>query len=181
MKTKILIVLCVASLALMASASGVVAQLPDSMPDDKYHLANAKAHDVHANDHAILLRKYAAAHKSVPPEVLKEHTDALKFHLQSARRSYGKLSASAKSQKDLKNQAELLKQIDLIDKRLTKINEMVKKLETESAEASLVAAHSAAISRELMANRVANQSVDNDFYNMQSWSYYEEGLGHFAD
>jgi len=140
-----------------------------------YHLAIAKTHNLHANDHVQLLQKYATAHKTVPKEVLKDHADAIRFHLQAARNSYAKLAAVSK------DQDELLKQIDVIDKRLAKVNGMVKTLETRSTLSTDVVAQTAAITQELAANHNAAQQADNSFYNMESSDYYEDGLGHFTD
>lgn len=173
--------ICLALAALVVLPGRLLAQDTSGMPDAKYHLAIAKTHNVHATDNALLLKKYAAGHKTVPADVMKEHTAAMNFHLQAARKSYAKLAATAKANPNQKNQADLLKQIDVIDKRLAKVNDMVKKLETQSSEADKVALQAAEISNELAANRAASQSVDNNFYNMDSSNYYEDGLGHFVD
>jgi hypothetical protein len=156
-------------------------QDPNTSPDHKYHLAIAKTHTVHANDNALLLKKYAAGHKTVPDDVIKEHTGAMKYHLNAARKAYASLAKTAKGDGDAKKQADLAKELSTIDSRLAKINDMVKKLETQTTAADQVAAESAKISAELANSRAATQAVDNNFYNMSSSDYYEDGLGHFTD
>jgi hypothetical protein len=172
---------CVALIAVAVSPSRSHAQDPSTTPDGKYHLAIAKTHTVHANDNAILLKKYAAGHKTVPDDVVKEHAASMKFHLNAARKAYASLAKTAKTEPDSKKQADLLKELNTIDGRLSKINDMVKKLETQTTVADQVAADSAKISAELAASRAATQAVDNNFYNMSSSDYYEDGLGHFVD
>jgi len=179
-KTTTLALLLVAFIALIA-APGLQAQDADAKPDSHYHLAVAKTHSVHAADNVLLLKKYAAGHKTVPADVIKDHTSAMKYHLQAARSSYAKLAAAVKSESDPKNQAALLKEIDALDQRLAKVSGMVKTLETQTTKADQVVEQSAAIAKEMDANRLASQSVDNNFYNMDSSSYYETGLGHFTD
>ncbi|HEY2839802.1 MAG TPA: hypothetical protein VGJ26_11670 [Pirellulales bacterium] len=181
LKTVKLAALFIALTAVSASPARLLAQETTTTPDAKYRLAIAKTHTVHASDNAILLRKYAMSHKTVPADIVKEHTAAMKFHLQAARNSYAKLATAAKTETDPKKQADLLKQISTIDTRLAKINDMVKKLETQTTTADEVALKSAEISNELATSRAATQSVDDNFYNMDSSNYYEDGLGHFTD
>jgi DNA repair ATPase RecN len=173
---------CCVALSLVALAPArLLAQDPNAMPDSKYHLAIAKTHTVHANDNAILLKKYATGHKTVPSEVIQEHTGSMKYHLTAARKAYASLAKTAKTEGDPKKQADLAKELTTIDARLAKINDMVKKLETQTTAADEVAAESAKISTELATSRAATQAVDNNFYNMSSSDYYEDGLGHFVD
>jgi hypothetical protein len=185
LKTSRLVAICFALTAVAVSPSHLRAQDskqdPNTSPDHKYHLAIAKTHTVHANDNALLLKKYAAGHKTVPDDVVKEHTGAMKYHLNAARKAYASLAKTAKTDGGPKKQADLAKELSTIDARLAKINDMVKKLETQTSAADQVAAESAKISAELANSRAATQAVDNNFYNMSSSDYYEDGLGHFVD
>ncbi len=143
--------------------------------DSNYNLAEARMHNIHANDHIRLLHKYAAAHKTVPPAVVKERTDTAKFHVQKARASYAKMRESAK------DQPAMTKQLDVIDARLAKLTEMIDKLQKQNAEAKSVMAQTAAITAQMAATHAANDEIDRNFYNMDSSSYYTDGLGHFTD
>ncbi len=141
----------------------------------KYRLAMAKAHTLHANDHIRLLNKYAALHEEIPAEVVQEHTDTAKYHIQAAKNSYAKLREHAKGQPDM------TKQLDAMDARMAKLSAMVDKLQAENTQAERVLAHTAAISAQLKQAHDANEDVEDNFYNMDSSSYYTEGLGHFVD
>jgi hypothetical protein len=143
--------------------------------DSKYHLAMAKAHNTHANDHIRLLHKYAAVHQTVPPDVLQDHAESSQFHLQKARASYAKLRETSQGQQNL------TKQLDTIDARLAKLNDMMTKLQAQNAESKAIMAHTAAITAQMAANHQDSEEVDRNFYNMDSSSYYTEGLGHFTD
>lgn len=181
LKTASLAACCVGLTMVLVSPSRSFAQDASTMPDGKYHLAIAKTHTVHANDNAILLKKYATSHKKISEDVVKEHTGAMTYHLNAARKSYANLAKAAKAEADPKKHDALMKELTTIDARLAKINDMVKKLETQTTVADRVAADSAKISAELATSRAASQAVDNNFYNMSSSNYYEDGLGHFVD
>jgi len=158
-----------------ATAKAQAASGDQATRNAKYRLAMAKAHTVHANDHIRMLNKYAALHQDVPAEVVQEHADTAKYHIQAAKSSYAKLREHAKGQPDV------TKQLDAIDARMAKLSAMVDKLQAENKQAETVLAHTAAISAQLKQAHDANADVEDNFYNMDSSSYYTDGLGHFVD
>ena len=81
-----------------------------------------------------------------------------------------------------KGNPEIVKHLTDVDKRLDKVLALVNQLEAQrNADAKVLAAQTAAISAELKANNDAAQSIDSNFYNMDSSSYYSTGEGHFVD
>jgi hypothetical protein len=157
---------------------------------DQYHLATAKTQNIHANDHARLLGKYAAtSDEPVPSAVVKHHLGAIRANAQLAAKSYDKLSAAAKQN------PMVSKQLAEINARLAKVNQLVDELEAQSkreaVESKAVIAKTNALSQELKATHLANKALDQAFLqgeqqNVQfsdpdSSDYYFTGEGHFID
>ncbi len=178
---------------------GIVASLPAAGPvsptvrGDQYHIATAKTHNIHANDHARLLSKYAeASDEPVPGAVIKAHVDAIRADTELARQSYNRLSVGT--------QEEHLVSMQLaeISARLAKVDELIEQLEAQSeqetSESQAVIAKVNALSTELKAAHAANKAIEQvfietaqrevrseQFSNRQSSDYYFTGEGHFID
>ncbi len=164
-----------------------------SVRGDQYYLATAKTHNMHANDHARLLGKYAAASdEPVPGSVIKEHVAAIRANTELAKESYDRLSAAAK-----KNPV-VSKQLAEINSRLSKVDDLVDQLEAqskhESTESKDVIAMTNALSKEMKATHLASKGIDQaliqadesseqaaQFDNTQSPDYFFTGEGHFLD
>jgi hypothetical protein len=157
---------------------------------DHYQLATAKTQNIHANDHARLLAKYAAAsNEPVPSDVVNHHLAAIRANTELAAKSYGKLSAATKQD------AVVSKQLAEINARLAKVNELVSQLEAQSkqeaTESKAIIAKTNALSQEFKATHVASKAIDRafvqaaqqdeSFSDRDSSDYYFTGEGHFID
>ncbi len=182
-------------LILNASTCVVLAAdaLSPTVRGDQYLVAAAKTYNMHANDHARLLGKYAAASdKPVAGAVIKNHVDAIRANTNMAKNLYDRLSSTAK------NDPLVSKQLAAINARLAKVNELVDQLEAQSKEESTeskdVIAKTDALSQELKATHMASKAIDNslmqaaqselqsdEFADRQSSDYFSTGEGHFLD
>jgi hypothetical protein len=157
---------------------------------DAYQLAAGKTHNIHANDHARLLGKYAAAAAHpVSQEVLTPHAAAIRVNVDAAQKAYSRIRNDGKSDPQMKAQ------LTEIQQRLTKVTELVNQLENQSAkqavEAKTVLDRTNTISQELKQAHLASKKVDqifgaavqtgSDFTDRDSDSYYFTGEGHFID
>ncbi len=181
-----------AVLGICLAASAGFAQDDAESPNraERYYVAAGKTYNIHANDHARMLGKYAAAAgKPVPGDVIREHTAEIEDNVAHARKSFAKLSTVAKS-----NPA-IAKQLAEIEKQLTNVTTSVNHLKSASkddtAEASMVMSEAAAISKSLKATHLASKEIDqalsqsisksDQFENIEKPSYYFTGEGHFID
>ncbi len=157
---------------------------------ERYYVAAGKTYNIHANDHARMLGKFAAASsKPVPGEVIQEHARAIEDNVAHARQSFAKLSTVAKSN------PTVAKQLAEIEKQLTQVTSSVNRLKSvskdDSAETNMVISEAAAISKSLKATHLASKEIDralsqsiaqsDNFENLESPSYYFTGEGHFID
>lgn len=154
------------------------------------HTAAGKTYNLHANDHARLLNKYAkATAQPVPADVIKEHTTGMRASITAARSAFNQVGAVTQGN------AKITPQLASVQQRLDKAMKLIDQLEAQSAREAVqskeVAAQTAAISQELKAVHTQSQQIDqtlndqseenNNFYNSDSDSYYETGEGHFVD
>lgn len=188
---KLAILACFASLGLALLA------LPEQAPADdaakraeQYQVAAGKTYNMHANDHARILGKYAkATGKPVPQEVVREHTKAIRSNVAQAAQAYKKLAASAG------DSPQVAAQLAEIQKRLAEVTKKVDELETEKdAEAKAIEEATTDISADLRATHDASKAIDaaltaqlqgqdqaDEFADRQSSDYYFTGEGHFID
>jgi hypothetical protein len=144
----------------------------------KYYLAAGRTYNNQAQDHARMLKKYAALGEQVPANIVHEHAAAIRFNTEGARRSYTRLARSAG------DNAELAQQIKQLQERLDKVAATLKQLEDasrEKANAQAVIARSNEISQQLRDNHNDLRRIDEAYYNSDSDSYYTTGEGHFVD
>ncbi len=155
-----------------------------------YYVAAGKTYNMHANDHARMLGKYAAATgKPVPAEVVREHTAAIRANVANAQKAYAKLAEFAKTNPGV------AKQLAEINKQLASVSQQVKGLESDNqADSKLVLMATSAISQDLKTTHLASKEIDralaasqaqaqqtSRFDNLDSQSYYFTGEGHFID
>jgi methyl-accepting chemotaxis protein len=172
----------------MLAAAVLVAALNPTPTDDenaisrqggKYHLAAGKTYNMQSQDHARMLKKYAALGEKVPADVVREHAAAIRFNADAARRSYSRLARSADG-----NEA-LVAQVRQLHERLDQVSATLTQLEAEasrtSANSKSVVAHANEISQQLRDNHNDLRRIDEAFYNADSDSYYTTGEGHFVD
>jgi hypothetical protein len=179
--------LCVLS---MASNVGALEASDASKRADHYYVSAGKTYNMHANDHARMLRKYAKASDApVPAEVIKEHTAAIRANVAHAQKQFAKLTASAQANPDV------AKQLAEIQKHLMQVTQQVASLESaKNADAKLVVSATDAITADLKAthetskavdqalnNVVENEDSSEQFADRDSSSYYFTGEGHFID
>ena len=189
MKTSITCFVLLASFVGIAHGVGREA-VATTRRGDQYYLAVAKTQNMHAHDHARLLGKYAAAtNEPVPAAIIKEHVAAIRANTELARKSFDRMSATAK------NDPAVSKELTEINQRLTKVNELVDQLETQSkqddTDAKEVMSKANALSQELKATHLASKAIDqvflqgaqsdNQFSDPQSPDYFFTGEGHFLD
>lgn len=182
---------CFAALALALLA------LPERAPADdaakraeQYQVAAGKTYNMHANDHARILGKYAkATGKPVPSSVIQEHTKAIRSNVAQAQQAYKKLASAAS------NNPQLTAQLAEIQKRLDSVTKKVAELETDKdAEANVIVQATTDISADLKATHDASKAIDaaltaqlqtqdqaDEFTDRQSDDYYFTGEGHFLD
>jgi uncharacterized membrane protein YccC len=145
----------------------------------KYHVTAGRIHNMHANDHARMLRKYAALGDKVPSDVVQEHAAAIRSSTEAATKSFARLGKTAG------DNAALAKQVAQLQKRLDKVSLVLKQLEAQSAgsaaDSKMVTARTNEISQHLRANHNDLRTIDNDFYDSDSDAYYETGEGHLVD
>lgn len=188
---KLAMLVCGASLGLALLA------LPQQAPADdaakraeQYQVAAGKTYNMHANDHARMLGKYAkATGKPVPKEVVREHTKAIKSNVAQAAQAYKKLAASAG------DNPQVAAQLAEIQKRLAEVSKKVAELESDKdAEAKVIEDATTDISADLKATHDASKAIDaaltaqlqsqdqsDEFTDRQSSDYYFTGEGHFLD
>jgi hypothetical protein len=146
---------------------------------DEYYLALGRTHNMQAHDHARLLQKYAARSDRAPADVIHDQAAAIRFNAEAAKKSFARQGKSAG------DNAALAKQVVQLQKRLDKVIASVKQLEDlsagKSASAKAVVARTNDISQQLRANHNDLRTIDRDFYDSDSDSYYETGEGHFID
>jgi hypothetical protein len=182
---------CFASLGLALLA------LPENAPADdaakraeQYQVAAGKTYNMHANDHARILGKYAkATGKPVPQAVIEEHTKAIRSNVNQAQQAYKKLATAAG------DNPQLAAQLAEIQKRLAAVSKKVDELETDKdAEAKVIEDATTDISADLKATHDASKAIDaaitaqlqsqdqsDEFTDRQSDDYYFTGEGHFLD
>jgi len=188
---KLAILACFASLGLALLA------LPEQAPADdaakraeQYQVAAGKTYNMHANDHARMLGKYAkATGQPVPQEVIAEHTKAIRANVAQAAQAYKKLASSAG------DNPQVAAQLAEIQKRLAQVSQKVSELESDKdAEAKMVEEATTDISADLKATHDASKAIDaaltaqlqttdsdDEFRDRQSSDYYFTGEGHFID
>ena len=155
---------CIARLMLMCGLlcwAGAVQADDDANAQrrgDEYYLAAGKTYNRHAAEHAKLLSKYAATGAPVPASVVAEHAAAIKAGLDSAEKSFDKVSPQAKSNADVAAQLANLKA------NLAKANGKVAELQAAAAanqasDSAKIAALSSQINQLLKMNHEAHQTV----------------------
>lgn len=157
---------------------------------DAYHLAAGKTYNIHANDHARLLGKFAAAAEHpVSSDVIAPHAALIRVNAEAAQKAYRRIGNTAGN--DTQTKAQLAE----IQQRLTKVTELVNQLESQSAkqalDAKLVLERATAISQQLKQTHLASRRIDQifsaavqtggEFTDRDSDSYYFTGEGHFID
>jgi cytochrome c556 len=190
MKTLVQPLLIVSCLLLLASPAWALEATEASKRADHYYVSAGKTYNMHANDHARMLGKYAkASDKPVPAEVIKEHTAAIRANVVRAQKQFANLTTSAQANPDV------AKQLAEIQKRLAQVTQKLDSLETsKDADAKLVVSATDAITADLKAthdtskavdqalnNVVENEDSEAEFDNRDSSSYYFTGEGHFID
>ena len=184
----------VALLLALAIAPATPDALADSAPTNKradlYYVAAGKTYNMHANDHVRMLGKYAAAtNEPVPADVVREHVTAIRNNLQSAKKAYSKLEASAKTN------PTVAKELAEINKRLDSVGTQLSDLDSDDAiDSKLVLTATQAISQDLKTTHLASKEIDKalavsdadnaqttNFENLDAPSYYFTGEGHFID
>ncbi|HEV7223016.1 MAG TPA: hypothetical protein VGN42_09975 [Pirellulales bacterium] len=145
----------------------------------KYYLALGRTHNMQAHDHARLLQKYAALSDQVPADVIHDHVAAIRFNAEAAKKSFARQGKSAGDNVALAHHVEQLQK--RLDKVIASVNQLEDQLAGKSASAKTVAARTNDISQQLRANHNDLRTIDNDFYDSGSDSYYETGEGHFID
>jgi DNA repair exonuclease SbcCD ATPase subunit len=157
---------------------------------EQYYVAAGKTYNMHAHDHARMLRKYAEASNSpVPREVIREHATAIAANVDRARQSFAKLATAAKQLPNVE------KQLAEIEKRLSQVSGKIAKLNTastdEAVDSEMLAKETSEIVNDLKATHMAGKEIDSalaqqaqsrgQFYDPNSPSYYFTGEGHFLD
>ncbi len=186
-----------AMIACFASLGIALLALPEQAPADdaakraeQYQVAAGKTYNMHANDHARILGKYArATGKPVPQDVVREHTKAIRSNVAQAAQAYKKLAAAAG------DSPKVAAQLAEIEKRLAQVSKKVDELETDKdAEAKVIEDATSDISADLKATHDASKVIDaaltaqlqsqdqsDEFSDRQSSDYYFTGEGHFID
>jgi chromosome segregation ATPase len=188
---KLAIIACFASLGLALLA------LPERAPADDaakraelYQVAAGKTYNIHANDHARMLGKYAkATGKPVPKEVVAEHAKAIRTNVVQAQQAFKKLSMVAAGN------PQVAAQLAEIQKRLAAVTKKVDALQTDNdAEAKDIEDATSDISADLKATHDASKQIDaalaselqttdesDEFEDRQTGDYFFTGEGHFLD
>ena len=186
-----------AMLACFASLGLALLALPQQAPADdaakraeQYQVAAGKTYNMHANDHARILGKYAkATGKPVPQAVVREHTKAIRANVAQAALAYKNLASSAGGS------PQVSAQLAEIQKRLAEVTKKVDSLEAENdAEAKVIVDATTDISADLKATHDASKVIDaaiseqlqgqdqsDEFADRQASDYYFTGEGHFLD
>lgn len=188
---KLAIVACFASLGLALLALPEIAPADDAAKRaEQYQVAAGKTYNMHANDHARILGKYAkATGKPVPKAVVAEHTKAIRSNVTQAQQAYKKLATAAG------DNPQLAAQLAEIQKRLAAVSKKVDELESDNdAEAKDIVNATMDISADLKATHDASKAIDaaiaaqlqtddqqEEFADRQSSDYYFTGEGHFLD
>ncbi len=186
-----------AILACFAALGLALCFLPEVAPADDaakraelYHVAAAKTYNMHANDHARILGKYAkATDRPVPQQVVREHTQAIRTNVAQAQQAYKKLASATG------NSPQVTNQLAEIQKRLAEVSKKVAQLESDKdAEAKMIIQATNDISADLKTTHDISKTIDaalnaqlqsedqsEEFTDRQSPDYYFTGEGHFLD
>jgi len=169
--------------AALAAASLAFAFGADEKPKARkggaYHVAEGRTYNIEAHDHARLLQKYAALSDKVPGDVVQDHAAAIRFNTKGAKKSFARLAESDPDNAALGNLVEQLRErLDMVTAELELLEAQAAK---NTAEAKIVIAQTNEISQHLQANHRDLRTIDNDFYDSDSDSYYMTGEGHFVD
>jgi cytochrome c556 len=178
-----------AAILLLLTAAAYADDASSSKREVRYYAAAGKTYNMHANDHARMLGKFAAAtNQPVPAEVVREHTAAIRANVSRAKQSFAKLGDAAQNPKVAAQLAE-------IQKRLAAVTKQVDTLESEKdVDAKAVLAATADISADLKATHDSGKAIDtainealandeqsDEFADRQASDYYFTGEGHFID
>jgi uncharacterized protein YPO0396 len=173
------LVILAAFIAIAVSAARAEDQDRKARQSGEYYLALGRTHNMQAQDHARLLRKYAALSDRAPADVVQDHVAAIRYNTDAAGKSFARLGESAG------DNAALAKHVEQLQKRLDQVNTSLKQLQAElggrTVGAKAVAGRTNEISRQLRENHNDLRAMDGEFYDSDSDSYYATGEGHFVD
>lgn len=185
-----LLLVAPATLICFAAATPQAAETDPTLRTEQYYVAAGKTYNMHANDHARMLAKYAAASKKpVPSDVVREHVKAIEENLQHARDSFAKLSPMGQ------NDEKVGQQLSEIEKRLGmltgQIDSLKKVAADEAVDSTMIAKETNQMMAHMKATHQAGKEIDSalaaqmesreKFYDPNASSYYFTGEGHFID